>query len=1021
MDAMLVRHFIRGVAATACLLSADAASIDFNRDVRPILSDACFHCHGPDEAERKADLRLDTRDGAQSVTTPASGESALIHRLTTADPDDLMPPPDSGKSLTASQIAILKQWVAEGAEWSGHWAFEAPVRPQVPRFGDDRLVANPIDAFVLRKLHGEGLSPSPRAGKVALLRRLHLDLIGLPPSGGETDAFLADTADGAYERAVDRLLKSPHYGERWGRVWLDAARYADSDGYEKDKPRQVWHYRDWVINALNRDLPYDQFIIEQIAGDLLPDSTQDQRVATGFLRNSMVNEEGGIDPEQFRMDAMFDRMDALGKSVLGLTIQCGQCHSHKYDPFSREEYYRLFAFLNNSHEASIAVYTANGLAERERILREIRDIENDLKHRTPDWRRRMAEWEKSVKNGRPEWTVLDIRNSGNNSQRYDPRGDGSQVAHGYAPTRWTSTFTNTVTMPEIRAFRLEMFTDPNLPAHGPGRAIDGQFALTEFKVTAEDATDPKKKVQVKFVRATADFANERKQLGELYADRNGKRGFTGPADYAIDGKADTAWGIDAGPGRRNQDRKAVFVADKNIAFPNGTRLTVSFQQGHGGWNSDDVKTMNLGRFRVSATAAPDAVADPLPRRVREILAIPMKDRSPGQMHAVFSYWRTTVKDWKTSNDRIETLWREHPESATQLVMEERNDQRMTRMLARGDWLKPERAVKPAAPAFLNPMRTDGDPTRLDFARWLVARDSPTAARSIVNRIWQAYFGIGIVETPEELGSQGAPPSHPELLDWLAVEFMEGGWSLKRLHKLIVTSSTYRQSSRVTPELHARDPYNRLLARGPRFRVDAEIVRDIALAASGLLDRTVGGPSVHPPAPEFLFQPPASYGPKSWKEDNGGARYRRAMYTFRFRSVPYPMLQTFDSPNGDFSCVRRSRSNTPLQALTTLNEPVFLECARALAALALREGGETDEAKLTLAFRRCLTRAPEAEETRVLLTLLNRQKKRFEADAAKAAELTAGLADDPKRPKATLAAWTAVARALLNLDETITKE
>jgi len=1017
------RHDLIVLAATAVLALAGprVEAVDFNREVRPILSDACFQCHGPDADERKADLRLDTQEGAISVTRSVAGQSELIARVTATDPQDRMPPPDSGKSLTTAQIATLKAWIAEGAEWSGHWAFETPVRPDPPQADDDAFVANPIDAFVLRRLQEAGLRPSRRADRAALLRRLHLDLIGLPPTIEETDAFLADRSAGAYERAVDRLLKSPHYGERWGRLWLDAARYADSDGYEKDKPRTVWRYRDWVIDALNRDLPYDQFIIEQIAGDLLPNATQDQRVATGFLRNSMVNEEGGIDPEQFRMDAMFDRMDALGKSVLGLTIQCAQCHSHKYDPLTREEYYRMFAFLNNSHEASIAVYTPHGLGERARILGEIRKIEDDLKHRTPDWKRRLATWEASVKDNQPEWNVLDIRNSGNNSQRYDPRDDGSQVAHGYAPTRWTASFTNTVAMPEIRAFRLEMFTDPNLPAHGPGRAIDGQFALTEFKVVAEDATDPGKKRQVKFVSATADFANERRQLGPLYADRNGKRGFTGPASYAIDGKDDTAWGIDAGPGRRNQDRKAVFVADQNIAFPQGTKLTVSFRQNHGGWNSDDVKTMNLGRFRLSATAASGAKADPLPRQVRRILSIPMPERSPEELNTVFSHWRTTVEAWRPANERIEALWRSHPESVTQLALKERERPRMTRMLARGDWLKPEAEVRPGAPAFLHEMKSDDNPTRLDFARWLVDRDSPTTARSIVNRVWQAWFGIGIVETSEDLGSQSAAPSHPELLDWLAVEFMDKGWSLKRLHKLIATSSTYQQSSHVTPELHARDPYNRLLARGPRFRVDAEIVRDIALAASGLLDRTVGGPSVHPPAPAHLFQPPASYGPKSWPEDRGSDRHRRALYTFRFRSVPYPMLQTFDAPNGDFSCVRRNRSNTPLQALTTLNEPVFMECSRALAALTLREGGDNDAERLTLAFRRCLTREPNEEELTVLTALLERQRKRFKADPAKARELIAGWPEVPGHGAASQAAWTAVARALLNLDETITKE
>lgn len=1008
---------------------ASAATIDFNRDVRPILSDSCLQCHGPDAAERKAGLRLDTPEGGfalkkgRAAIVPGKPEqSEAMRRISTTDRDDLMPPPDSGKTLSVAQIETLRQWIAEGARWSGHWAFEPPARPGVPEASDTEWVVNPIDAFALRRLEREGLKPSPVADKLTLLRRLHLDLIGLPPSLEDADAFLEDTGAGAYERAVDRLLKSPHYGERWGRLWLDAARYSDSDGYEKDKPRSVWFYRDWVINALNRDLPYDRFIVEQLAGDLLPDPTQDQRVATGFLRNSMINEEGGVDPEQFRMDAMFDRMDAIGKGVLGLTIQCAQCHTHKYDPLTQEEYYRMFAFINDSHEASIAVYTANDQIERVRILSEIRRIEEDLKHRTPDWRKRMAAWEAAVRSDQPEWTVLDIRNSGNNSQRYDPRGDGSQVAHGYAPTKWTSTFTNTTRMPDIRAFRLEAFTDPNLPAHGPGRAINGLFALTEFKVEAVDAGNPARKRQVKFVTATADFANERLQLGELYADRQGKRGFTGPAEYAIDGKDDTAWGIDAGPGRRNQDRKAVFLAATNLAFPKGTKLTFSFRQNHGGWNSDDVKTMNLGRFRVSATSDPKAAADPAPREARTILAIPAATRSAAQTAAVFSHWRTTVPEWRSANDRIEALWKAHPESATQLTLERRAKPRMTSLLHRGDWLKPQKKVDAGTPAFLHGLDSKSEPTRLDFAEWLVDRRSPTAARSIVNRIWQGHFGIGIVSTSEDLGSQSEPPSHPELLDWLAVEFMEGGWSQKSLHKLIVTSSTYRQSSRVTPELHARDPYNRLLARGARFRVDAELVRDIALAASGLLDPKVGGPSVHPPAPQHLFLPPASYGPKTWKEDHDGARYRRAMYTFGFRSVPFPMLQAFDAPNGDYSCVRRTRSNTPLQALATLNEPVSVECARALAELTLRAGGATDAARMSFAFRRCLTREPSAEESRELLGLLDRQKNRFQSDEAKARELIGRPAGRVGGvPVHTIAAWTAAARALLNLDETITRE
>jgi hypothetical protein len=578
----------------------------------------------------------------------------------------------------------------------------------------------------------------------------------------------------------------------------------------------------------------------------------------------------------------------------------------------------------------------------------------------------------------------------------------------------------------ITAFRLELLNDANLPLGGPGRSIKGTGALTEFEVEAAPAAAPDKITKIKIAKATADVNPPEAPLEAIFDDKNGKPRVTGPVDFAIDGNEDTAWGIDAGPGLRNQPRKAVFTAQAPIANPGGTILTFYLDQKHGGWNSDDNQNQNLGRFRLSITTTPGAVADPLPRNVREILATPRAQRTPAQMAAVFSYWRTTVPEWREANEKIAELWREHPEGSSQPALAARDEPRETHILTRGDFLKPTKVVGPGVPAFLHPLPKDAPPTRLTFARWLVDRNSPTTARAFVNRMWQAYFATGLVATSEDLGKQSEIPSNPELLDWLAVEFMDANWSTKAMHRLIVTSAAYRQSSRVTPELYERDPYNRLLARGPRFRVDAEIVRDIALAASGLLNPKIGGPSVYAPAPEFLFVPPTSYGPKIWKEETGADRYRRALYTFRYRSVPYPMLQIFDAPNGDISCVRRARANTPLQALTTLNETLFIESAQALALKTLREGGTTDAQRLTYAFRRCLARKPTAPEATELLKLLSKQKQRLTDGWLSALDLTGvDAAHPPTLPTGAtpvqLAAWTAVSRVLLNLDETITKE
>ena len=945
------------------------------------------------------------------------------------------------KTLSLLTIVILtgmlasRAWLPEESQARGleeprstHWAFKPPVRAALPVTKLAGWARNPIDSFILARLEKEGLSPSPRAARETLLRRLSLDLTGLPPTPAEVDAFLADQSPRAWEKQVERLLASPHYGERWGRLWLDAARYADSDGYEKDKMRWAWFYRDWVIDSLNRDKPYDRFIIEQIAGDLLPNATQEQLVATGFLRNSMINEEGGIDPEQFRMEAMFDRMDAIGKSILGLTISCAQCHTHKYDPIKHDEYYRMMAFLNNSHEANIAVYTPDEEMKRGDILNRTREIEAQLQERTPEWMARMEAWEDRVRGDQPAWTVLrpavdDISTGG---QKYLPAQDGSFLAQGYAPTKHRVKMTVETAQQEIRAFRLELLNDPNLPLNGPGRSIKGLGALTEFEAEYAPKSDPKKVTKVKIVRATADFSQPERELEPIFDDRSKRKRLTGPIDFAIDGKDETAWGIDAGPGQRNVPRQAVFVAEQPISNPEGTILTIYLKQNHGGWNSDDNQNNNLGRVRLAVTSAAEAVADRLPAGVREIFSVPREKRTARQVQTVFSSWRLTVPEFRAENEKIAALWREYPEGSSQLVYAERGETRETFQLRRGDFLRPEKRVAPGVPAFLHPL-PEGQPVdRLTFARWLVDRRSPTTARSIVNRLWQTYFGTGIVATSEDFGKQSDEPSHRELLDWLAVELMENGWSLKHIHRLIVNSATYQQSSAVTPELQQRDPYNRLLARGSRVRVDGEIVRDISLAASGLLNSRIGGPSVFPPSPDFLYLPPASYGPKNWYEEKGENRYRRALYTFRYRSVPYPMLQNFDTPNGDIACVRRSRSNTPLQALTTLNEPLFMEAARALAWKTVREGGATDNQRLRFAFRRVLGRTPAVGETRELLGLFTRQRERFARGEANpwnlatnnpetASPLPAGVKMEE------IAAWTAVSRVLLNLDETITKE
>jgi len=809
---------------------------DYKRDIRPIFAAHCIECHGPDAQE--SGLRLDAvgraiRGGnsGQAIIPGKAAESVLIKAVSGADGVKRMPP--EGEPLGEKPVALLRAWIDAGAPIpqvevhdevkSDHWAFQRPVRAPLPQVADSAWPRNAIDHFVLTRLERAGIEPSPEAERTTLIRRLSLDLRGLPPSPAEVDRFLADRRPGAYARLVERMLASPHYGERWGRHWLDVARYADSNGYTRDFARVMWRYRDWVIEAINRDLPFDRFVIEQFAGDLLPAPTLDQLIATGFHRNTLINEEGGTDDEQFRVEAVADRVNTTGSALLGLTIGCARCHEHKYDPISQREYYELFAFFNHCEEPQIDAPTpaqqARGALERRaKIRKQIEELEQKLVDAQDRFDRKRLEWEATV-------------------------------------------------TPELR----------------------------------------------------------RKLPGPLQAS------------------------LDKQPEERTQEQQKLVA--------------------------DYYKTTEHAR-----SAFPEIA-------------------------------------------RIQELRASEPAIPTAMVLRRRSTPRETHIHLRGNFLEKGAGVEPDVPGVLPPLPADVErKDRLAFARWLTGPAHPLTARVTVNRIWQRYFGRGIVETENDFGTQGTPPSHPELLDWLALEFIDRGWSMKQMHRLIVTSATYRQSSRFRPDLAKRDPRNSLLARQSRLRLEAEIVRDAALAASGLLSRRIGGPSVTPPQPEGVFA--FTQDPKPWKAAQNAERYRRGMYTFFWRSSPYPALMVFDFPNSNVTCTRRVRSNTPLQALTLANDIAFLECARALAKRVLNEAPAGDAARVRYAFRLGLARGPEDGELARLQALIAEQRAAFAADPSAAQALvgnTGAHDSETSAPLAERAAWTSVARVLMNLDEFITRE
>ncbi len=1023
--------------------SAASAAVDFAREVQPILAENCLHCHGPDAKDRKAGLRIDTREGAlhggksgvPTIVEKNPAESELIARILSTEEDEIMPPPKEKKTLTAAQKDTLRRWIAEGAPYAQHWAFVAPVKAPLPKIENRKSeIVNPTDAFIAAKLPAAGLSPSPAADPATLCRRLYLDLIGLPPSPAEVDAFTASAAKGlapAVEALVTQLLASERYGEKWARIWLDAARYADSNGFEKDLPREQWAWRDWVIRALNKDQPYDQFLVEQIAGDLLPGATQDQIVATGFLRNGMINEEGAIIPEQFRMEGVFDRMDCIGKATLGLTLQCAQCHTHKFDPITHDDYFGLFAFLNNTYEAQSWVYTPEQQEQLAKLKADLTAVDERVKKAQPKWTEQLTAWEEKLRTtlAATTWTPIIANEMASTSGLNHPvqLADRSIVTDGHPTTRGDIFVIATPDLAGATGLRLEALCSDDFPYGGPGRSLYGTWSITELEITAQ-LPDSKTWDKVALKNATADFSEATRGLEREWDaayDKEGRR-TVGPVSFMIDGSNDTAWRADRGPGRRNTESVAVVQFAEPLAFPAGTKLKFLLRYHHSGDDNGRHNCM-IGRCRLSLTTSPDPQAAPVDYAAQLAIALPTDQRSPRQHAAVFAAWRASDPALKKFVAEADALWKKYPTAGTSVLhLTERTaaDTRTTRLLDRGAWDKPTHAVAPHVPAALHPLPADAPANRLTLARWIADRRSPLTARVAVNRVWQSLFGTGLVDPPEDFGTRTPVPLHQDLLDWLAVDFMENGWSQKRLVRALVTSRTYQQSSRATPAQLERDPRNFYLARGPRFRADAEVVRDLALSISGLLAPTIGGPSLFPPVPEnvlafnFVKMP-------YWIVPTGADRYRRSLYLFRKRSMPDPMLSAFDAPNADASCVRRVRSNTPLAALTALNEPIMVEAAQAFALRLWREGGPTDTDRATHAYRLATARAPRPAERDAVVQLVADTRARLRKGELKAgeiafSELTRSTDIPADATPIDLAAWTVAARVVLNLDETLSK-
>ena len=1025
------------VGSLAGTPASAADSINFNRDIRPLLSDRCFACHGPDEEDRQAGLRLDDAalataelDSGLTAIVPGKAEaSELIARITSSDPDVVMPPPEVGKPITAAEAELLARWIAAGAEYRDHWAFERVERPAVPEVADADWPLAPIDSFILARLEQEGLRPNGEASRVTLARRLALDLTGLPPDPVAVAAFVADAAPGAYVRYVEKLLASPHYGERMAIEWLDAARYADSHGYQTDSSRSNWPWRDWVIGAFNRNLPFDQFTIEQLAGDMLPEPTREQIVATGFNRNHRINGEGGIIAEEWRVETVIDRVETTGQTWLGLTVGCARCHDHKYDPLTQREFYALFALFNNVPESGTIMGRSNRSggnsdpilrlpdqaqqAELAKLEQVVVDAKAALAEEMKNLPTLVEHWAAVVRDSLHQpgavWQAfepLELTSAGGASFRRSE--DGSWLVEGTSPPQDSYTFESLIPPGTFGGFRLELLPVEGLAGAGFARGGNGNVVVTKIEAEIDPPGDGKA-IPVVFKRAEASYEQRGWEAAKILSSKKG------------DG-----WAIDGHLVGKDQPRRLAVFPDRHVMVPENSRLVVTIRQ------ESQYPGHTIARFRLAHSSDEPSLLGvngvKLPEEVRAGLEQAAADRTPEQQKAVEAFYRGNVdgpiKQAEAARDAAEKsldAFRNKLPSA--MVMQE-GKPRDAFVLIRGEYDKRGGKVAPGLPGFLPPL-PDGTPAdRLSLARWIVSRDNPLTARVWVNRIWERFFGVGLVKTSENLGNQVSYPSHPDLLDWLAAEFMETGWDMKRFLKLLVTSRVYRQAATVTPEALARDPENRLLARASRIRLPAEVVRDVALDSSGLLVPTIGGPSVRPWMPDGVWDETSKYGNlRGYKPATNDDRYRRSMYTIWKRTAGPPTMLLFDAPNRETCTVKRSRTNTPLQALALLNEPTFIEAAQGLAKRMLAEGGDQPADRISHGFRLALGRTPTPAEQLTLVGGLAADLAAFAAAPEAAEELAGvGIVTRPEGvPLAEYAAYTLAANVLLNLDEFIMRE
>jgi mono/diheme cytochrome c family protein len=1042
----LSRFSLAAFGTLLALTSIAEERVQFNRDIRPIFSDTCFACHGPDENKVKGKLRLDSLAAAQRGGK--SGEAAIIpghpekssvmKRLLTTDTDDHMPPADFHKVLSKQQVALVERWIKEGAEYQGHWAFQTPKKPATPTIPAG---GNAIDAFLATNLTAKGLTPNGPAPKATLLRRAALDLTGLPPSDADLQAFLADNTPDAWSKALDRLLASPHYGENMAMQWLDFARYADSNGFQSDTQRTMWPYRDWVIKAFNDNKPFDVFTIEQLAGDLLPNATRDQIVATAFHRNHRLNGEGGRIVEEWFAENIIDRIETTGSTWMALTMNCCRCHDHKYDPISQKEFYQLFAYFNSIDESGVMGdfggagttrkggntppvlplpteeqqkkidETAAALASAEAALKALPESQPAAFTTWFEHQRTLATQEGSA------WhTLLNEKVAGADTTTFKHLEDGSWLASGKAPNQETYTIEATASAGLLTALRLEVQPDASLPSQSLGRAYNGNFVLSGLEVRV--ITADSKSSTIPLLKAEADFDQPNWSIAKI-APAAMAAGKAKKAD-----KTTAGWAIGGNVAENRVPRQAIFTLSPTTLSADA-KLIILLKQ-------EAVAGHSIGRFKLSTSSQdPKLLAlksNPTTDSLRHLFAKPANQLTAADRKALEKVFAESPENPRSlAITKVTAAKAAHDMALSApinvMVMKEISSPRDAFVLIRGEYDKIGPKVERKLPAALPPLPAGEPNNRLGLARWLVNGQHPLTARVWVNRAWERFFGIGLVKTSENFGSQAEWPSNPELLDWLAVEFVDRHWDMKSMYKFILSSAAYQRSAAVTPEMLEKDPDNRFLARGPRFRLPAEVIRDQALWAAGLLVDKQGGPSVKPYMPEAVWDETSVYGDmRNYKADMGEGLWRRSLYTIWKRTAAPPTMLLFDSAGREVCTVKRSRSNTPMQALSLLNEVTFVEAARKLAEKTLRQPGD-NTAHLSWMFRQVLRRDATANELKVLQQGLEKRLGVYAANPALAPKLLASgvstLPTDLDRNQ--LAAWTATANIILNLDETVTRE